>query len=145
MGKIRATKPRWFLKETLLATLSRFAFVGGIATGTYIVVSNVLIFLHFLPAAVASVAAYIIGMVVSYGGQSRFTFRVERSDIHQPLRYVVMSALGIGISYFNVFAADSLFRVNAFWGTLATAIIVPIASFLLMKFWVFAPKAGLES
>jgi putative flippase GtrA len=124
----------------LLPTLSRFAVVGGLATGTYLVVSNALIFIHILPGAFSSAVAYMVAMLISYAGQSRFTFRVGNGDAQQPLRYIAMSACGIGISYLSVFAAEHVLRMAPAWGTLATAIIVPIISFLMMKFWVFTPR-----
>jgi len=128
-----------------ISLLSRFAVVGGLATSTYLVISNVLIFLQILSGAMASAVAYILAMLVSYAGQSRFTFRVENGDSKQPVRFIAMSICGIGISYFNVFAAENLFRVDPFWGTLATAFAVPAVSFLLMKFWVFPQKSGLKA
>jgi putative flippase GtrA len=117
--------------------LSRYSSVGLLATGVYFTVANVLILSDIVPAITASVIAYATGMVVSFIGQSRFTFRVSSHSKSQVVRYLVLSVIGFGVSYASVYLATVYFGVCPIWGTAATAISVPALSFVVMKVWVF--------
>jgi putative flippase GtrA len=121
--------------RAILALLSRFGTVGIAATLLYLIVSNILIFLGAEPIA-ASVVAYIAGMVVSFFGQSLFTFRVQGLKLHHGLRFFVLSAVGLLMSYGTVYAAMAN-EIPPMVGTVATALLVPVISFLAMRFWVF--------
>lgn len=125
----------------LAGMLSRFSVVGIGATLTYLLVSNLLISLDAVPAAVASLLAYLAGMLVSYLGQSRLTFRVDRHPPAQLARFCVLSIAGIAISYATVAIAEHGLGVAPFWGTVATVVLVPLLSFVLMRAWVFGGEA----
>jgi putative flippase GtrA len=124
-------------KLSLVATLSRFSLVGIAATGTYFVVANALMMLSDAPAQIASVVAYIAGMLVSFLGQSRLTFLVREHSWRHVIRFCVLSAAGLATSYFTVVWAEAL-NYPPFWATVATSIAIPVLSFAVMKFWVFA-------
>jgi len=107
------------------------------ATAVYFTVANILILSDMVPAVIASVIAYATGMVVSFIGQSQFTFRVRKHSTGQVVRYLIMSVMGFWVSYASVYLATACFGVRPIWGTAATAISVPALSFLVMKVWVF--------
>lgn len=119
--------------------IARFSAVGLAASAVYFVVSNAMIFLTDTDPALSSVAAYIVGMFVSFVGQSRFTFRVERASTRHKSRFIVLSVLGLAISYGAVFVVVERLGQHPAWGTVLTVLFVPIASYILMKLWVFAP------
>lgn len=122
---------------SLVATLSRFSLVGIAATATYFVVANVLMMLSDTAPQIASVVAYIAGMLVSFLGQSRLTFLVREHSWRHVVRFCILSAAGLATSYFTVVWAEAL-DYPPFWATVATSIAIPVLSFVVMKFWVFA-------
>jgi putative flippase GtrA len=127
-----------FLRDrSLPAVLSRFSLVGVAATVVYLVVSNLVISLDVVAPSVGSVVGYVAGIAVSFLGQSRMTFRVERNTWGQAVRFIVLSAVGLLFSYLSVEFAQSYFKVHPFWGTVATCLFIPLFSFVVMKFWVF--------
>ena len=90
--------------------------------------------------AVASVLGYIAGMFVSFLGHSRFTFQVGRNTFGQLGRFCFPSVCGILLSYWCVQYATEYLQIEPVWGTVATAILIPLMSFFVMKFWVFSPS-----
>lgn len=121
-------------------TLSRFSLVGVAATLTYLVVANMLMAFDVFRAEVASVVAYLTGMVVSFSGQSRLTFLVHTPSWGHFARFCVISAAGLLISWISVVAIEAS-GFAAFWATLITSVAIPALSFITMKLWVFAPTA----
>lgn len=127
----------WLLRDTILATLSRFSLIGLMATITYFVVANVLMLLQVAAPTTASVIAYCAGMVVSFLGQSRFTFRVLETKFGHFLRFCVLSLCGVLVSYWSVRLTGEMLHVSPVWGTVVTSVTVPLISFMIMKYWVF--------
>ncbi|WP_195162129.1 GtrA family protein [Mesorhizobium sp. NBSH29] len=124
------------MTRPLIGLLSRFGLVGIGSTITYLTVANLLLYSGFLAPAKASVAAYLAGMVVSFIGQSWFTFRVAQVRLNHFVRFGILSVLGLAFSYGSVVLA---LKVGAppFAATIATAIFVPLLSFVIMRYWVF--------
>jgi putative flippase GtrA len=123
-----------------LALLVRFGSVGVLSTLVYVLVANGLIWLTHMASALASVAGYLAGMAVSFLGQSRFTFKVQQAGMSHLTRFCIMSAIGLAISYWCVRLTTDVLGLASFWGTLGTAILVPLFSFVVMKLWVFGDR-----
>jgi putative flippase GtrA len=119
----------------LIGLLSRFGVVGLLATLTYLVMANALIYLGALGPGLASVIAYLAGMVVSYLGQSRWTFNGAGGK-REVARFAVLSSAGLLLSYAAPHAALRLGLPSAA-GTAIPALAVPLLSFLVMRLWVF--------
>ena len=122
-----------------LASLARFSFVGLLATIVYLIVANVIMVTSVMPPAWASLTAYLSGMVFSFLGQSQFTFRRGRTTFAQAVRFGVLSACGIAISYGGVYGLSSLAKIDGLPATLITAGIIALFSFVMMNIWVFRP------
>ncbi len=122
---------------SLLALLSRFSLVGALATIVYFIVANVGLLVSDADAAQISVFAYLVGMVVSYLGQSRVTFQVSGANLSQVARFCVLSSAGLAISYYAVHFAQFGLGIAPLWGTIAVSLLVPVMSFIVMKLWVF--------
>lgn len=120
--------------------LGKFATVGLFATLTYLALANALLKLTSLPPEWASIFAYLGGMVVSYLGQSKLTFRVRSARMAQITKFGIMSGIGLAISFGAVQYA-SLYHPNlTHAATLFVAVAVPVLSFFIMKIWVFVEK-----
>lgn len=124
-------------QRSLFRQLSRFSFVGALATLTYLVVANLLFFIDAINPAWASVLAYLAGVVVSFTGQSRFTFGVSRNRFAHVVKFALLSAVGLGMSFGLVRAADT-FQIAPVFATISAAMIIPIFSYVIMRLWVFA-------
>lgn len=120
-----------------LVLLSRFSVVGLLSTLTYFVVANIGLVVVTLDAAVISLFAYCTGMIVSFLGHKFVTFRVPEKTGRHFVRFLIMSAGGIAISFGGMWLVADILRAPPFWGTLLVAVMVPAFSFVVMKFWVF--------
>lgn len=120
------------------AEISRFTLVGILASLTYLIASNILILGFSIDPALSSVGAYLLGMVVSFIGQSRFTFRVGKASPTQFYKFAALSAFGLLFSYASVVIVVDYLGHHPVWATLATVTVIPVASYIIMKIWVFA-------
>lgn len=122
--------------RSLIAVLSRFSLVGILATLVYLLTANTLMLTDITTPSIASMIAYCVGMVVSFFGQSRVTFLVRRNSWSQVARFVVLSVIGLAVSFISV---DLISRMgtNPAWGTVVTSLSIPLISFAVMKLWVF--------
>ena len=125
----------WIRSNLLMATLSRFSTVGILATATYFFAANVAISAG-INAVASSVVGYLAGMVVSFLGQGGFTFGVREPSVRHVVRFSILSAVGLVISWVSIEAAF-VFGVDPRWGILATSLSVPVLNFIVMKNWVF--------
>lgn len=124
------------LAETA-AEVSRFTFVGILATLTYLVAANVMILLVDIDPVIASVVAYFLGMIVSFFGQSRITFKIGQASLSHYYRFAVLSFFGLLFSYLTVIVIVDYLGQHAFWATVATVVVIPVANYVIMKVWVF--------
>lgn len=138
--KAKSVVPKSHPARERAAEISRFTVVGILASLTYLVVSNILILASSVDPALSSVGAYVLGMVVSFTGQSRFTFKVERASLGHFYKFVVLSVFGLAFSYVSVIVVVDVLDLHPVWATLATVTIVPVASYIIMKVWVFAVR-----
>lgn len=125
-------------QSPMIATLSRFSATGLLATITYFVVANLAISAG-IAAVTASIVGYLAGMVVSFLGQGGFTFRVKSRSTRHLVRFLVLSAIGLAISWGSIEAAFGL-GIDPRWGTIVTSVLVPVLNFIVMKNWVFVEK-----
>jgi putative flippase GtrA len=124
---------------SIVELVARFGIVGIAATLTYFVVANVLIMSGIMAPPIASVVGYAAGMVTSFVGQSRFTFNLREVRRSHLVRFAVLSAAGIFVSYWSVELGRTL-GFPSFVGTVATSVLIPVISFVVMKFWVFVER-----
>lgn len=117
---------------------TKFATVGAFATLTYLILANAMMKFTDLADEWASVIAYLGGMIVSYFGQSKLTFGVRSAQLAQIGKFIVMSVIGLSISFGVVQFASQAHPGSSHYATLAVAIAVPAMSFIVMKIWVFA-------
>ncbi len=125
----------------LLEKLIRFGSVGIVATGVYFVSISIFVLLLNWPPEIASVVAYGVGTVLSFGGQSELTFRTRPTAGHFT-RFLIVSISGLLVSYYSVRFAVEVLSISYAWGALVTCLIVPLLSFMLMNGWVFTSRSN---
>ncbi|MFN6925681.1 MAG: GtrA family protein [Tabrizicola sp.] len=119
----------------------RFGVVGGAATLTHVLVAMAAEEVLSVPDQAANLSGFLVAVLVSYGGHARLTFGAPLRSGRQFLRFLVQALAGLGASSLTVWAVTSAgfgFPI----AMAAVAVVVPTVSYLAMRFWVFADRAG---
>lgn len=126
-----------------LKRLLRFALVGGAATLIYGMLSVLLARGFGLPAMSAHLLAYLLVIPLSFIGQNRITFGYTGDHGKAFGRFVITSLFALTLSTCAVWGLQSRGYADLY-GTLATMIIVPVISYLMLVFWVFVERAEID-
>lgn len=120
-----------------LTELVSFGFVGGLATLSYLVFF--LLFKHWLnwPLAWLSVMAYGVGLIISYFGQSRLTFKNVNDGKKEVSRFLLSALLGVLLSVAFMDYGVETGLIPLWGGLLSICVLIPLLNFFLMKLWVF--------
>ena len=122
---------------TRAGRLVRMAAVGGLATGLYAALAWSAATILSLPAALASLLAYLIASVLSYGAHRTFTFGSRRPHGEAVPRFIALNMAG----YATALAIPSLVTdaVGApVWvSVLVTCTLVPAANLAGLSRLVF--------
>jgi putative flippase GtrA len=127
---------RYCMTRQTIAEIVRFLVVGGAA---YLVYVSVFTMLRFMGDAAALTLAYSVSLVVHYGLNSSWTFRVRQFAnlrVNSAPRYVVVC---IATYLISTAAALSLLHFDAN-PTIALAIGILVStpvSFMASRYWVF--------
>lgn len=124
----------------MLAQLVRFAGVGGLATAVHVLVALLVQAALPVSAQGANLAGFGAAVVLSYLGHARVTFGVSARSGPQVLRFVVLSGLGLATSSATVWLMTTKLGASFGAAMVAVAILVPAASYLAMRLWVFSHK-----
>ncbi len=122
----------------MLAQLVRFGFVGGLATLVHVLAALSAKAAFDLPEQRANLIGFSVAVLVSYLGHMRFTFEIREGSNAQFLRFVIMSALSLAISSGAVWLMTTQLGFSFAVAMGAVAVLVPAASFVAMRFWVFS-------
>lgn len=112
----------------------RFAGVGLVNSGLYFVFAAALNGLLGLAAVPSSVIAYILAATFAYQGHKHLTFRGSGKGAAEISKFVAATSIGMSLALVIPILLHSYAPMISF---LAVVIVVPICSFLMMKFFVF--------
>lgn len=126
----------------LLARVIRFGAAGMIATLCYFLLANALVWGSILSPLPASLAAYLISLVVSYLLQSRFTFGLRKDSMEQMTRFFITSIIGLCLCWMITYVTAHVLGWPYFAGTLLICILIPVINYSLFQGWVFATGLG---
>lgn len=129
----------------MIAQLARFGAVGIAATLTHVTVAILAEALMGLSGQMANTMGFLWAVGVSYFGHMHITFGVEpRHSTFLP-RFIVSSVA----AFLTSSAITHVVHVKldlAFSATMGlVALVVPIVSYLVLKFWVFAEETEQRS
>ncbi|KIT17042.1 GtrA family protein [Jannaschia aquimarina] len=121
----------------MIGQLARFAGIGLLATLTHVSVALLASSLIGFGPQAANFAGFLSAVALSYFGHGRITFRAEMvHEFHGP-RFLVASMSALLLS-------TALTQILTVWlgahlavAMAAVGVVVPAASFLLYRFWVF--------
>ena len=118
-----------------LKQISRFGFVGVLATVVHVSVGLGMHDGAGMPALWANLIAFCCALGVSFFGQTRLTFPDSTADGGAFARFAVVAVSGLGLNQLIVWVVTSLFG-SPYWLALVIIIFtVPGCTFLLLKFW----------
>lgn len=122
----------------MIGQLSRFAGVGAAATLLHVfaalLASSVL---GFSPQA-ANAMGFSAAVALSYFGHGQFTFGSHREHRFHAPRFLATSGLCLALSSAITQVISVSFGAPFAIAMGVVAVVVPVATFVLCKFWVFA-------
>ena len=121
--------------------LVRFSIVGGLATVVYLAAALIAVELLSMSPMIGALAGFSASFVVSYIGHFHFTFAAPGRYRDYVLRFAVSSLASFLISTLAMWSATKWFMIDYRIALVAIAIIIPICSYLLNRFWVFLHSA----
>lgn len=124
------------LKSILAHRWFRFAVVGLLATASYFLLGLFFYNLLRLPVLLANTFAYILSFIVSYTGQTLWTFKATGSHKKMLPKFAMTQGLGLATNSLLVEAALYL-GLPYEAAMLIAAAIVPILVYLVLKLWVY--------
>ena len=124
--------------------LTRFSVVGVLAIGVYIIAAMIAVEAAGVAPVVGSIVGYCASFLVSYIGHLRFTFAVPGRYRDYVLKAIVGSAAAFFVSTVVMWMATKILRIDFRVALVAVAIIVPICSYLVNRFWVFLHPADAD-
>jgi len=127
------------------AKVLRFVLIGLLNGTIYAGVTATLVSGFGIAPVAASIVGYCVSVPAGFVGHRHVSFRSSGRWIAEAMRFVVAQAFNIAVTAGSMHAAVNWFGALYYWGMVFTVILVPIANFLVMNFWVFrnqTEKAG---
>lgn len=124
----------------MIAQLIRFGGVGGLVTLVHVLVALAAERTLPVSAQQANLMGYAVAFVLSYIGHARFTFRAPVRSMPQVLRFFFLSLVGLAASSLTVWVVTTVIGSSFTVAMAAVVVIVPLVSYLAMRFWVFAAQ-----
>jgi putative flippase GtrA len=126
----------------IAARLARFGCVGLAAGSVYASVTALGVARLGRAPAAAAMLGYLVSAPVSFAGHRGFSFRSLGRWSDEARRFAVGQALNIAVTLAAMRATTAGLGLSYLWGIAATLVLVPLANFALMNFWVFAPHGA---
>lgn len=121
----------------LIRQIFTFGIVGVAATVTHYVVALLLTDVAALSVLLANILGYCSAVSISIFGHSAFTYckKITPTVVR---RFVVVSLSALAASEGVLFLLVSVFDVHHRVALAIVVAIIPVVSFFLNKFWVYA-------
>lgn len=121
-------------ERQIIVQLMRFGGVGVVNSALYLVLATAFSGVVGFTALAASVLAYVIAAAVAYLGHKFLTFGQAAHAPAEMTRFVVASGVGLSLAALIPISLAGFAPVISF---VTVLVLVPVCSFLLMKFFVF--------
>ncbi len=121
----------------MLKPMLRFAVSGGLATVIHVGVFVFLVEWFALRPVVAAIPAFVFALFVSYGLNYHWTFSASSPHRIMLPRFVVVALLGLALNLSITYAVVDVMYYGYGYALLLVVLLVPLATFLLSKIWVF--------
>jgi putative flippase GtrA len=124
--------------QATIRQLFRFGGVGILATLAHVLTAIAAEALLPLSHQAANLTGFCAGVLVSYTGHARFTFNAPVRSTAQILRFMVLAPLSLATSSATVWLTTGKLGFSFPAAMAAVAVVVPMVTYLAMRFWVFA-------
>lgn len=131
--------------DALPARVVRFGAVGVGNGLVYAGVVAALVHGAGIAPTPASVAGYCASVPLGFVGHRRLSFRSNGRWTAEALRFVLIQAINLAITIVAMHGATAWLRLAWGWGAAATVVLIPIANFLCLNFWVFRRAAAVQA
>lgn len=128
----------------IIGQLARFATVGVLATLVHIVAAVLAAALFGLEPQAANSAGFGAAVVLSYFGHGKITFGARLSHSFHGPRFLAVSTCGWAISSLLTELIAIKLGAPLMIALGAIALIVPIATLLICKLWIFSEGQSVE-
>lgn len=115
----------------------RFAGVGSVSAIAHYGLLILLVQLVGVDAVLASAAGALLGAVVNYSLNYRFTFRSSKQHQESGLKFVVVAVIGLGLNTLFMWIGVNLLAAHYLLVQLITTGLVLIWSFVGNRWWTF--------
>lgn len=126
----------------MIGQLLRFGGVGALSTLAHVATAIAAERWLELDAQQANLMGFFAAVTLSYVGHARITFRARVGSTSQIQRFVLLSLLGLATSSSTVWLIDGVLGLGFVWAMAVVAVLVPAATYLAMRFWVFGGSEG---
>ena len=116
----------------------RFAIVGLLASAVHVGAALWLIERGGLVVLVANALAFLLAVLVSYGGNHAWTFRRRGGHERHFPRFLAIAVLGLALNQAIVFTAVTVAGLAYLYAIGIVVLAVPGLTFLAIRHWAFA-------
>ncbi|MFB9232712.1 GtrA family protein [Pseudohalocynthiibacter aestuariivivens] len=128
----------------MVGQLIRFGGVGGMATLVHVIVAMMMRGTFGFSPLQANFTGFASALLFSYLGHAYWTFGKGLSREAQFLRFLFVALVGLVISSGAVLLLDVGLGLDFGIAMLAVAVLVPTATYLALRFWVFETTSPRE-
>jgi putative flippase GtrA len=119
--------------------LARYALAGGLTSGVYILVYNILV--HFeVVRFLSSNLAYCAALLVQYSAHGKFTFGARDTRKGVLMRYSIAVGFGAIMAALVSQANTKLYTLSDKYVSFIVMVLVAISNFFFFNFWVYADQ-----
>lgn len=121
----------------MLNQVARFGGVGVLATLAHVLTALVAERMLQMSGQSANLAGFLTAVLISYFGHANFTFHSGPGSSERFLRFATVSVSGLAASSLTVALITQALGLPFVVAMAAVVIVVPTATYLAMRFWVF--------
>jgi putative flippase GtrA len=111
----------------------RYAFIGGVSTLIHIAGAS--LYIYFINSSLlqSNIVGFLLAYTFSYTIQSKFVFESKLSQA-KAIKYFLVQVVALLIA---IFVSDILDGYNSYIKTIIVALLLPLVTFFVHKFWTF--------
>jgi putative flippase GtrA len=137
-----ADKPECLMPAALLPQFLRYASVGGVATACHYATLIFLVELRDMDADTAALCGFVVGGVVSYVLNRRYTFETQRGHGAAGLRFAATASVAFVLTYLLMHWMAEVLGIHYLIAQAFTTGLVLIWTFVANRFWTFSDHAA---
>jgi putative flippase GtrA len=124
--------------QTPLHQFLSFAGVGAIGTAAHYAVLILLVEAVDLNVPVSSTCGFVVGAIVNYYCNYRFTFMSTRQHREAVPRFAAVAAAGAVMNSALMYGATRLLEIHYLYSQIAVTALVLLFNFTANRYWTFS-------